>query len=108
MSKTKKSKPAKQTTTLAPAPQPAAQPSPAPPPEAIGDTTALAQLAPLADVSCPPWPNRRIAVVCPVCKESHASPAAYITRLVRRGSATAAELAWLREHLAASGIQVPA
>lgn len=101
-----------------PAPQPSApasapsSPSTTSPttPEAVADSTALAQLAALttADVTCPPWPNKRIAIECPLCHETHASPVSYIGRLVRRGSATADEIRWLREHLTASGIQIPA
>lgn len=105
-----KSKKSKKQTKPEPASQPGPETAPRREPEAVADAAILAQLAALtADVTaCGPWPNRRIAVVCPVCNESHASPVAYITRLVRRGSASADEIRWLRQHLTASGIQVPA
>ena len=90
--------------------QSSTEPVPQPAPKAPGESTALAQLAALtADVTaCGPWPNKRIAVACPLCGETHASPVAYVGRLARRGTATPDELRWLREHLTASGLQIPA
>lgn len=102
-SKSKKSK--KQQPTSTPTPQPAPEIQQPP----VTESTALAELAALtADVTCPPWPNKRIAVACPLCGETHASPVAYVGRLARRGTATPDELRWLREHLTASGVQIPA
>ena len=102
-----KKKPTKKQQT--PNPEPVAQP--APPPAATADITTLAQLTALVadpNVSCPPWPNKRIAVACPLCGETHANPISYVGRLARRGRATADELRWLTQHLEAAGIAVPA
>jgi hypothetical protein len=88
--------------------EPATRPAPS---VATADTTTLAQLTALvADptVSCPPWPNKRIAVACPLCGETHANPISYVGRLARRGTATPDELRWLTQHLEAAGIAVPA
>jgi hypothetical protein len=76
--------------------------------EVFTDMAALLQLTANPNVTLPPWPNRRVVARCPLCGKDHQSPLAYVGRLARRGSPTAAEIAWLREHLSAAGIHVAA